>query len=134
MDVGLATAGLICVGMAFGHAAIGWLWVLPSLTEERVRGTPFGSPSMTVSMLRVTWYIVTVFVLALGAVLLWLAWDSDANSKTILLRWFAGMWLTGAVMALGISAHRVRSLRGVLRLPVPILWVVVAVLLWNATT
>ena len=135
MDVGLGIAGLLCLAMAVGHTVIGRVWVLPHVTEERLPRTPFGPRSMTLSMVRVTWYIVTVFVTGLGGLFITLAWSEDGiDPKTALLRWFAVMWLAAAVMALAISLPRLRSVRGLLRLPVPLVWVVVAVLCWLAST
>src|SRR5918995_6102810 len=99
MDVGLAVAGLICVGLAIGHTTIGVVWVLPNLTKERLASTPFGPSSMTLAMIRVTWYIVTVFVLALGVLLIVLAWAEDADARTLLLRSFAVMWLAATALA-----------------------------------
>jgi hypothetical protein len=133
MNVGLGIAGLICVVMAFGHNTIGLVWVLPSLTEERVPSTPFGPPSMTVAMLRVTWYIVTVFLLALGGLLLMLAWGADVDPKMLLLRWFAAMWFAATIMFGWVARRGLRNPRQLLRLPVPLLWVVVAVLCWLAS-
>ena len=133
MNVELGIAGLICVILAVGHTTIGVVWVLPRLTEERLPRTPFGPPSMTVAMVRVTWFIVTIFVLALGGLLLMLAWDEAADPKTLLLRWFAAMWLVATVMALWIGRRGLRN-RTFLRLPVPVLWLVVAVLCWKAST
>jgi hypothetical protein len=134
MDVALGIAGVICVAMAFGHNAIGVIWVLPGLTEERLPSTPFGRSSMTVAMIRVTWYIVTIFVLAIGTLLLALAWAPDADPKLLLLRWLAAMWLVATAMATWVAMRRTRTLRGLLRLPVPFLWVIVAVLCWTAST
>ena len=79
MDVGLAIAGLISVALAVGHTTIGLVWVLPSITEEHLPGTPFGRPSMTVAMVRVTWYIVTIFALGSGGILMTLAWAAAAD-------------------------------------------------------
>lgn len=134
MDVGLLVAGLICVAMGFGHQAIGVAWVLPSLTEERVPATPFGPKAMTVGMLRVTWYIVTVFVLAIGILLLMLAGDATGDTRSLLLQWFAATWLAATAMALWVVRAGLRHPRNFFRLPVPLLWIVVAVLCWNAAT
>jgi hypothetical protein len=134
MDVGLAIAGVICVAMAIGHTTIGVVWVLPSLTKEVLPETPFGPPSMSVTMVRVTWYVVTIFVLVLGGLLMTLAWSPDADSKTLLLRWFAAGWLAATATAAGVAGRRLTNLRALVRLPVPVLWVVVAVLLWRAST
>ena len=134
MDVELAVAGLISVALALGHTTVGVVWVLPHLTEERLPSTPFGSSSMTLAMVRVTWFIVTIFALASGGLLITLAWDAAADPKMLTLRWFAAMWLVATVMALSIAWRGVRSIRNILRLPVPLLWVVVAVLCWRAST
>lgn len=130
MDVGLGIAGLICVAMAFGHATVGLVWVLPRITAERLQGSPFGPPSMTLGMLRVTWHIVTVFALASGGLLMSLAWG-HVDPETLLLRWFATMWVAAAAMAFSVGCSAARDL---LRLPVPLLWVVLAVLCWTAST
>ena len=135
MDVGLLVAGLICVAMAFGHQSIGVIWVLPSLTEERVPRTPFGPAGMTVGMLRVTWYIVTLFVLALGGLFITLAWDATIDPRALLLRWFSVTWFAATAMALWIvRAGLLRNPTHFFRLPVPLLWVVVGVLCWTAAT
>ncbi len=130
----MGIAGAICVAMAFGHATIGLVWVLPGLTDEHLPRTPFGPPSMTLAMVRVTWHIVTIFVLTVGTLLVKLAWGEPADSLPLLLRWFAVMWLVATAMAGWVAGRGVRSVRGLLRLPVPLLWVVVAVLCWSAST
>lgn len=134
MDVGLAVAGVMCLVLGIGHTTVGVVWVLPSLTKDRLPTTPFGSGAMTESMVRVTWFIVTVFVLALGGLLLNLATAPGIDARTLMLRWFAGMWLAATAMALFISGRRLRRVRDLMRLPVPMTWVVVAVLCWVAST
>ena len=124
-------AGVLCVGMAFAHALIGFIWVLPHITQERVPKTPFGPPSLTLAMIRVTWYIVTILVLMVGILLVAVGWDGSVELKTVLLRVVAAMWLAAAAMAFWFVRSRPRHL---LRLPVPLLWVVVAVLCWVAST
>lgn len=130
MDVGLGIAGLLCVVLAFGHLTIGVVWVLPSLTKDRLPRTPFGPPSMSLGMLRVTWYVVTIFALALGVVLILLALDASADARTVLLRTFASMWVVATLMAVFVVG---RPSRRMLRLPVPAVWMVVAVLCWEAS-
>ena len=132
MDVGLGIAGSLCVALALGHETVGLVWVLPAVKDEHLPRTPFGPPAMTAATIHATWHIVTVFVLALAALLLMLAWDADADPKTLLLRVFAAMWLVVAAVATWIAARRVRSPRDLARLPVPVFFVVVAVLCWSA--
>jgi hypothetical protein len=131
MNVGLAIGGLISVALGLGHEALGLVWVLPRVTEDRLPRTPFGPPKTTEAMIRVTWHIVTVFALASGGLLLTLAWAPAADAKTLLLRWFAAMWIAATAMAFYVTRPRPRQ---IVRLPVPLLWVVVAVLCWQAST
>jgi hypothetical protein len=131
MDVALAIAGLITVALGVGHEALGLVWVLPRVTEDSLPRTPFGPPSLTEGMIRVTWHIVTIFALASGGLLLTLAWAPAPDAKTLLLRWFAAMWIAAAAMAFYVARPRPRQL---VRMPVPLLWVVVAVLCWEAST
>ena len=134
MNLELAIAGLICVGLAIGHQTVGVVWVLPKLTEERLSDTPFGPSSMTLAMIRVTWYIVTIFALALSGILLTLAWAEGVDPKTLLLRAIAVMWFIATAMAVWIAWRGVRNFRYLLRLPVPALFLVVSVLCWTAST
>jgi hypothetical protein len=131
MNVGLAIAGVLCVALALGHETVGRVWVLPTFSKERLSSTRLGPSSMTDGMLRVTWHIVTIFVLAVGGVLMMLAWDEGADPKTLLLRWFAVMWLAATAMAAWVTRRRLRFSP---LLPVPLLWVVIAVLCWMAST
>lgn len=131
MNVGLAVAGIISVALGCGHETIGQRWILPKVTARHLPGTPFGSPTTSESMVRVTWHIVTLFAVASGGLLLTLAWAAEADPRVAVLRWFAGMWLAATAMAFYVARPRLRTLS---RLPVPLLWVVVAVLCWWAST
>jgi len=131
MNVELAIAAVSCAALALGHATLGLRWVLPNLTKGSLPSTPFGPPSMTLGMVRFTWHIVTVMLLAFTSLLLMLAWTADANPRTLLLRWFAAFWLAVTGMAFWNSRRRLRSLR---RLPVPLLNMVIAVMCWKAST
>jgi hypothetical protein len=130
MKVELTIAGVSCAVLAVGHWLVG-RWVLPSLTGNRMPSTPFGPPSMTLGMVRFTWHIVTVVLVAFGTLLLTLAWAADADPETLLLRWFAAMWLAATAMAFWNARRRPSSL---LRLPVPVFFVVIAATCWIAST
>jgi hypothetical protein len=131
MNIDLAIAGLGWLVLAFGHTAVGVRWVLPNITETQLPSTPFGPPRFTLGMLRFTWYVVSVLLLAFGILFMTLAWATDADPKTLVLRWFVALLL--AVTALAFWEAR-RRLRSVLRLPVPLVFVVIAVLSWTAST
>jgi hypothetical protein len=81
-------------------------------------------------MLRVTWHLVTLFVLALGGVLITLAVAEEANPKMVVLRWSAAMWLAATAVAFWSVRRRPRN---ILRLPVPLLWPMIALLCWRAS-
>ena len=130
MKVELTIAGISCAALAVGHWLVG-RWVLPGLTRERMPSTPFGPPSMTLGMVRFTWFIVTVVLVAFATLLVTLAWAADADAKTLLLRWFTAFWIAATATALWNARRRPRSL---VRLPVPVLFVVIAVMCWIAST
>jgi hypothetical protein len=130
MDVELLIAGVTCAVLALGHATVGLRWVLPNLTKERLPSTPFGPPAMTLGMVRFTWHIVTLMLVAFAALLLSLAWTTAGDAETVLLRWLAALWVAATAMAVWNARRRPSNL---LRLPVPFLMMVVAVLCWTAS-
>ena len=132
MTAELVGAGLLCIAMGFGHTFVGVRYVLPFMTRDRIPGSSLGPSSMTIAMIRVSWYVVTIFVLGTGGILLTLAW-SDAGAQRVLLRWLAVMWVVATLMALQVTQVRRQGLRDFLRLPVPVVWVAVAVLCWAAS-
>ena len=131
MNVELAIAGLGCFVLAFGHMTIGLRWVLPNLSKGRLPSTPVGPPSMTLGMLRFTWHIVSVLLVGFGILFMALAWAPHADPKTLLLRWFAAFWLAATALACWNARRRPSSL---LRFPVPLVFVVIAVMSWTAST
>src|SRR5512132_706181 len=131
MKVELAIAGLGCFVLAFGHTTVGLRWVLPNLTKGRLPSTPVGSPSMTLGMVRFTWHVVSILLVGFGVLFMALAWAPGADPRILLLRWFAALWLAATALACCQARRRPSSL---LRLPVPLVFVVIAVLCWTAST
>ena len=130
MKVELTIAGISCAALAVGHWLVG-RWVLPNLTRERMPSTPFGPPGMTLGMVRFTWHIVTVVLVGFGTLFMTLAWDTDADPKTLVLRWSAVLWIAGTATVFWVARPRPRDL---VRLPVPVLFVVIAAMSWIAST
>jgi len=130
VNVELAVAALGCLVLAAGHAAVGLRWVLPSLRKGTLSSTPFGSPAMTLGMVRFTWYIVTILLAAFSVLLLTLALDPRIDTRALLLRWFAAFWLAATALALWNSRRRLSS---ILRLPVPFVFVIIAAMCWRAS-
>jgi hypothetical protein len=131
MNVALAIAGLGWFVLAFGHTTIGLRWVLPNLTKGRLPSTPFGPPAMTLGMVRFTWHIVSILQVGFGILLITLACAPDADPKALLLRWVGAFSLAATALA-GWQARRRPS--SLLRFPVPLVLVVIAVLCWTAST
>ena len=123
MKAELTIAGLGCFVLALGHTLIGVRRVLPQLAEARL-------PGRSVGMLRFTWHVVTAMQIAFGVLLLTLAWAPHADPRTLLLRWFAGLWLAATAMAVWSARRRPRSL---LRPPVALIFVVLAVMCATAS-
>lgn len=130
MNAELTIAGISCFALAFGHIAIGFRWIVPSLTKGSLPSTPFGPPSLTLGMVRFTWHIVSVLLVAFGVLLLTLAGVTEMNPRMLVLRWFAALWLGATATACWEARRRPRSL---LRFPLPIVFVLIAVLCWTAS-
>jgi hypothetical protein len=130
MKVELTIAGISCAALAVGHWLVG-RWVLPNLTRERMPSTRLGPPGMTLGMVRFTWHIVTVVLVGFGTLFMTLAWASDADPKTLLLRWSTALWIAGTVTVFWVARPRPRDL---VRLPVPVLFLVIAAMSWIAST
>jgi hypothetical protein len=131
MNIELAIAGLSCLVLALGHTTVGLRWVLPNLAKGRLPGTPVGPPSMTLGMVRFTWHLVSVLLVGFSVLLMVLARAPAAGSTTLLLRWFAVFWLAATALA-GWNARRRPS--RLLQFPVPLVFIVIAVLCWTAST
>jgi hypothetical protein len=131
MNVELTIAALGWFVLAFGHTVIGVSWVLPDLKDTRLPSTPFGSGALTLNMLRFTWHVVTAFLVAFGVLFLILAWAPAADPKTLVLRWVAAFLLCAAALACWQVRRRPRSL---LRLPVPLVFMVIAAMCLAAST
>jgi len=134
MDVQLMLAGTLCVLLAAGHATLGLVWVLPGLNDDVLGTSPFGGRKLSGATLHASWHIVTVFAASSGAVLLWLAMDPAIDPRTVVLRVFAAMWFAIAWVAVWAGLRRASRVRDLVRLPVPVFFVTVAVLCWAAST
>jgi hypothetical protein len=131
MKVELTIAGLCCFVLALGHTAIGVRWVLPNLSERGLPRTPFGSSRLTLGMVRFTWQVVSVLQVGFGILLITLALAPGADSRILLLRWLAAFWLAAAALA-AWGARRRPTI--ILRFPVPLVMLVIAVMTWVAST
>jgi hypothetical protein len=131
MKVELTIAALCCFLLAFGHTAIGRRWILPALRAGALPDTPFGSPRLSLGMLRFTWHVVSIMLLGFGVLLIALAFVPGADMKTLLLRWLAVLWLAAGALAVWGVRRRPRS---ILRFPVPLVMLVIAAMSWTASS
>jgi len=107
----LAIAGVCCFGLAVGHTALVG------------RATP--------AMIRFTWDVVSIFLLAFAVLFVALASWPDAETRTLLLRWSAVLWLVATARAVWDARHRPSRL---VRFPVVPVFVVIAALCWAAAS
>lgn len=131
MNTELLIAGVSSFVLAVGHAATGMRSVLPNLKKQRSSNQAQGLSATTVGMLRFSWHVVTLLLLAFAGSLISLAWAPHANANALLLRWFAALWLAIAVLAMWSARRRPTWL---LRRPVPVLNILIAVMLVKAST
>jgi hypothetical protein len=131
MNIELAIAGLSCFALALGHTVIGARWVIPNLSGRALPRTPFGSAALTFGMVRFTWWVVSIMLFGFGVLLVSLAWAPGADARTLVLRWLALLWLAAAGLAIWSARRRPST---IVRFPVPILMLVIAVMSWIASS
>lgn len=108
MHAELAVAGLLCLSLASGHAAVGRR-ILPSFRQDQLPGTPFGPPSTTLSIVLFSWHAMTLTLLTFTGLLLSLSWDPGADPRTLSLRWLAGAFLAATATAVWLVRRRLRA-------------------------
>jgi hypothetical protein len=86
---------------------------------------------MTRNMLSFTWHVVSLLLAGFGILFATLAWAPDANPTTLLLRWVAAILLCATALACWQTRRRPQSL---LRLPVPLVFIVIAAMCLAAST
>jgi len=130
MNVELAIAAVSCFVLGLEHMTVGLRWVLPNHEGAPAEHAVWSAVD-ALGTLRFTWHMMTVLLLAFGILFTTLAWARDADPKMVLLRWFAGLWLAATATAYWNARRRPRDL---LRLPLPFLFIVIAVMCWTAST
>jgi hypothetical protein len=128
MNIALSIAGSICLLLAIGHAAVGRR-ILPALRRDVMPSTFFGGRGTSLGMVRFTWRIVTVMLVAFATLLMVHAWWPIDNPQVLTLRWIAGFWLAATITVVWEGR---RGLRDLMRLPMPYLFAATALLTWLA--
>ena len=130
MDSLVLVAALICFVLAIGHTVLGVRWVLPGLRAEVLPVTPFGGEQLTRDALVVTWHLIGVIVVTLGALLAVLAGRPLTTDGVIAVRAVGMLFAAAAFLVLWVVRQRPEHLA---RAPVWTLFIAVAVLCWLGT-
>jgi hypothetical protein len=130
MNAALVIAGALAILAAAVHGAGGELLVVRKLSLDVLPGTRFGGPATTKAMIHVTWHLTTIAFLTVAGALIaaGTALDGDAARAVAVV---AAVAATGfAAVTIGLGLAYMRTPRGFLRHPAPILLSTVAVLAW----
>ena len=126
MNVPLLVAGSLALADAAVHGLGGELLVVRRLSPRALPPSPFGGPSMTKTMIGVTWHMTTFAFASLGILEIYAAVSGGVAQGVELLA--AGT--ATAFAALAIGAGRRPGLTAALRHPGPWVLATVAALTW----
>ena len=130
MNAPLVVAGCLGILAAAVHGAGGEILVVRKLSLDLLPSSRFGGPRMTKAMIHVTWHVTTFAFLVSGAAMLiaGTALDGDARQAVGVV---GAVAFTGfGALALGIGGAYMRSPRGLLTHPGPLVLSATAVLAW----
>lgn len=129
MDVPLFLAGLLAVVAAGVHGIAGERLVLRMLWCEQLPRTQFGGPSMTRSMIHVTWHVTTFAFLSTGVGMLVSASMLDGDAADAVALFCAAAFTGFAAIAAGMAAAR-HPPRALAQHPGPAVLALTAALAW----
>jgi hypothetical protein len=133
MNAPLFIAGALGVLAAAVHGIAGEILVVRKLAVDRLSPSPLGSRRMTKAMIHVTWHVTTFAFLVTGCAMLVasVALDGDAQHAVGMV---GAISFTGfGLLAMGIGAAYMRSPRGLLTHPGPLMLSATAALAWIGT-
>ena len=132
MNLPFAVGGALALVGAFIHGIAGEAVVVTKLRTEVLSPSPFGGPTMTKLMIRVTWHITTLAFAVIGAALAACAPAGSSQACEGVGRMAAISYASFAALTFGLAMSQGprASLRTVRRHPAPLVFVLVAVLAW----
>lgn len=135
MNLPFAIAGALALVGAAIHGVAGEALVVTKLHTELLSPTPFGGPTMTKLMIRVTWHITTLAFVVIGSALTACVPAGASQACEGVGRMAAISYTSFALLAAGLAAtHGPRALlRTLRRHPGPLVFVLVAVLAWRGS-
>jgi hypothetical protein len=130
VDAPLLAAGCLGLLAAAVHGAGGEVLVVRKLSLDLLPPSRFGGPQMTKAMIHVTWHVTTFAFLSCGAAMLIAATALEGDARQA-VGVFGAVAFTGfAVVAMGIGGAHMRSPRGLLTHPGPLVLGATAALAW----
>lgn len=127
MNAPLLVAGVLALVGAAVHGLGGELLVVRRLSSRNLPPSPFGGPSMTKTMIGVTWHMTTIAFASVGILEIYAAVVADGASRGVEL--LAAATLT-AFAALAIGAGFRPGPTALLRHPGPVVLATTAGLAW----
>ena len=132
MNLPFAIAGALALVAALIHGAAGEALVVSKLRTEVLSPTPFGGPSFTKLMIRVTWHVTTIAFAVIGSTMAACAPGTSEACRGV--GQVASISFTGfAVLTFGVVAMTqgpAALTKTVRRHPAPLIFVLVAALAW----
>jgi hypothetical protein len=130
VNAALLAAGALLLVAAAVHGLGGELLVVRRLSSRAMPSSPFGGPSMTKTMIGVTWHLTTIAFVELGTLEIYAAVVSGGASRGVELL-AAGTATAFAVLAIGAGLRHGPA--ALLRHAGPLVLVTVAGLTWWGT-
>jgi hypothetical protein len=126
----LIVAGSLALLGAAIHGVAGELLVVRKLSTATLAPSRFGGPTMTKTMIHVTWHMTTIAFFSVGAALLvaGIALHGDTARGIAIVA--AGASTGFAALAIGMGGAYRQFPRGLLRHPGPIVLTATAALAW----
>lgn len=124
----LVAAAFICFSLAVWHTVVGNLWVFPRLQARALPSTPVGGPYITEAFMKVTWHFVGITLVSFGAFLLLMAGPQLPSGTLVAVRGIGGVFAAVSLMVIWRVRRKPTTL---LRAPIWMLFVAVAVLCWE---
>ena len=130
MNTQLFIAGCLGILAAAVHGAGGEILVVRKLSPDLLPSSWFGGPRMTKAMIHVTWHVATFAFFLCGAAMLIAATALDGDTRQAVGVVGAVSFTGFSALAIGIGAAYMRSPRGLLTHPGPLVLSATAVLAW----
>ena len=130
MNIPLFIAGCLGVLAAAVHGAGGEILVVRKLSLDLLPTSRFGGPRMTKAMIHVTWHVTTFAFLTSGVAMLIAAAALEGPAQKAVGVIGAVSFTGFGLLATGIGAAYMRSPRGFLTHPGPLVLSSTAVLAW----